>query len=299
MSVPPVEGAVSRNSYAGPLLVVEGSKLDARLASGRDHDPGVEYFMMKYRDLLFPFFDVGANVGLFTVHAAKLNEQGEVFAFEPHPTNAGLLRHNIDAYALRNVRVWEVATSSDDGFLSLGLAPSGMSVGSSVEKRQIAARSLRSVIQETGVAPRFMKLDIEGAEMIALHGCLGSPGFMDCILEMEFSWRDHRRSIGELHRIRPLDSYDYEFLLAADDLRAFERPLVSTEIEVGPSRRKVHSVVISNQHEWDALAEALQVRTVERGSRKWECCITPRQMTRQPMIRSSWLEASKDWTQLR
>ena len=134
------------------------------------------------------------------------------------------------------------------------------------------------------MAPRFMKLDIEGAEMMALHGCLGSPGFMECILEMEFSWRDHRRSIGELHRIRPLDSYDYEFLLGADDLRAFERPLVSTEIEVGPSRRKVHSVVISKQHEWDALAEALQVRTVERGSRKWECCITPRQMTRRPMI---------------
>src|SRR5262245_36198270 len=42
------------------------------------------------------FIDVGANIGWFTVHAAKLvGEKGQVIAFEPEPSNLAMLERNV------------------------------------------------------------------------------------------------------------------------------------------------------------------------------------------------------------
>jgi hypothetical protein len=41
-------------------------------------------------------YDIGANVGFFSVFASRVGAGGKVFAFEPEPGNAARLRHNIE-----------------------------------------------------------------------------------------------------------------------------------------------------------------------------------------------------------
>lgn len=64
------------------------------------------------------FLDVGANIGTFTIFAAKhLAPQGHVFACEPHLPTAVQLMQNVAANNLADrVSVIAVAVAGEDGF---------------------------------------------------------------------------------------------------------------------------------------------------------------------------------------
>jgi FkbM family methyltransferase len=246
------------------LLFVDGSAVAESVKRHFHHDPGVEYFMQKHRDRLFPFFDVGANVGLFSVMAAKMG--GPVFAFEPDADNLDLLARNVNAHGV-DVRVFPVACAPQDGTLRLGTLPCGRSVKSTANVIELPARSLKSIIAETGVSPAFMKIDIEGGETDALLGFEGAEGWLSTILEVEFSWRDHGRQIGEWLRMRPLTSYTWEFLLSKKDTALPAMMLGGQEFA---------SVTAATADELQEIFSLLRSSTDKRGSRKWELCISPK-----------------------
>jgi FkbM family methyltransferase len=57
--------------------------------------------------------DIGANIGWFTNIAPKLcGPAGRVYAFEPDPTNAAMLRGNLALNRAQNVRVIEAAAGA-------------------------------------------------------------------------------------------------------------------------------------------------------------------------------------------
>ncbi len=54
------------------------------------------------------FYDLGANIGLFTLLASRLvGDSGKVFSFEPDPENAARLRRNVERNGFTNVTVIE------------------------------------------------------------------------------------------------------------------------------------------------------------------------------------------------
>jgi FkbM family methyltransferase len=59
--------------------------------------------------------DIGANIGIMTVHLAKHVRKGNVVAFEPVPDNLETLRKVIARFGLRNVRVEACALGSEEG----------------------------------------------------------------------------------------------------------------------------------------------------------------------------------------
>ena len=63
--------------------------------------------------------DVGANVGLYAILSGVTNRSAQVFAFEPHPTNASRVRKNIEINQLSNVSVIEKAVGAEDQPISL------------------------------------------------------------------------------------------------------------------------------------------------------------------------------------
>jgi FkbM family methyltransferase len=73
----------------------------------------------KLKELLKPgmtFCDVGANLGVITLFAARLvGPEGRVFSFEPFPENAAVLRKNIELNRFANVTVVEQAVSDNNG----------------------------------------------------------------------------------------------------------------------------------------------------------------------------------------
>jgi FkbM family methyltransferase len=125
------------------------------------------------------FYDLGANIGLFTLLAARLvGNSGKVFSFEPDPENAARLRRNIQRNGFTNITVvdsgvWSKtgplnfvpadAASLDHGtgkFIAAESGPSGIAMG------------CVSLDDYTQSAPRpdAIKCDIEGAEVEALRG---------------------------------------------------------------------------------------------------------------------------------
>ena len=134
--------------------------------------------------------DVGAHWGYFTLLAAsRCGERGRVFAFEPHPKNFALLAKNVEANGLTNVVAVQKAISNRPGSAKLfqarmtashslcSLPPEWRLGGSSAtEAIAVDTVALDDFFAQSSVEPRLIKMDIEGAEPLALAG-------MQCLIE--------------------------------------------------------------------------------------------------------------------
>ncbi|ATE84735.1 hypothetical protein B9J07_25630 [Sinorhizobium sp. LM21] len=135
----------------------------------------------------YTFVDVGANIGLFTIIASDLVwSGGKVFAFEPVPATLHYLRRSIAANRFcSNVTIMQtiVADRSSDDF-EIAFQPieegSGSSGGSFIvnkceqlaphlKREAIGAEPMDKLISE-GEKVHFIKVDIEGAEPLAMKG---------------------------------------------------------------------------------------------------------------------------------
>jgi len=118
------------------------------------------------------FFDVGANVGFYTLLAASLLAPERVFAFEPVPENVHFLKRHLDLNKIKNVEVLEVAISDEVGMCSFRLEQTrAMGRLDSGGSFQVRATTLDHLLQQGLIAPpSYIKMDIEGAEYRALLG---------------------------------------------------------------------------------------------------------------------------------
>ncbi len=129
-------------------------------------------------------WDVGANIGLFSVAAAQLaGPSGSVLAFEPDIWLASLIVRSARLRRNRhlNLQVLSAAVSDSAGVASLAIAvrgrasnaleiPGPRSQAGGVRGRQLTSTvSLDSVI-DSQRKPGIVKIDVEGAEVMVLRG---------------------------------------------------------------------------------------------------------------------------------
>jgi FkbM family methyltransferase len=118
------------------------------------------------------FYDVGANVGLYTLLAATRVAPGRVYAMEPLPANVGYLRKHLALNGMRNVDVLELAISDQAGTAHFE-AEETRAMGRIGTRGSVVVQTstLDGLLQEGRIAPPdFIKMDIEGAEYLALQG---------------------------------------------------------------------------------------------------------------------------------
>jgi FkbM family methyltransferase len=119
--------------------------------------------------------DIGANIGVFTVLAARLvGPTGRVISIEPHPETSAILRQNIALNGLSNARVKQVGVSGNAGRMSLhtGDQPLFSSFMNEVNGKTVGGRSEEvSVVTLSGLLAEekiehvdFLKIDCEGSE---------------------------------------------------------------------------------------------------------------------------------------
>lgn len=123
--------------------------------------------------------DVGANIGFFTMlSASRVGPDGHVLAIEANPANVRLLEASRRANGFEHVAVLQAAASDRLGLLSLH---AGQSNGITGELEGELAEIVNSVtvpcVEIDRVAPAdrtvsLIKMDIEGAEGLALSGAL-------------------------------------------------------------------------------------------------------------------------------
>jgi FkbM family methyltransferase len=119
--------------------------------------------------------DGGAHVGLYTVLAARgVGPTGFVIALEPDRYNLAALRVNVESLGAANVEV--VAEALADGAGTARFYETRSTIGSSLIARDdagvsmIRTTSIDLLLQGRKIDALLVKLNIEGAESLALAG---------------------------------------------------------------------------------------------------------------------------------
>jgi FkbM family methyltransferase len=124
-------------------------------------------------------YDIGAHIGYVSLSLAKrVGPKGRVVAFEPVPRNAALLRQCIEVNGIKNIELLEVAASDSRGETAIRMVENPSMASMVWHKKDSAATefAVRTVaideLVEAGQlgAPRFIKVDVEGAEGLVLLG---------------------------------------------------------------------------------------------------------------------------------
>ena len=129
----------------------------------------------------FVIFDVGANVGIYSLAASAENRAAQIHAFEPTPEIADQLKKTLIENAIGNVHVQQIAVSSAAGEASLVRyrgdqdANGGMNYirlrGASIEDEGISTVSIDEYCRANKIEEiDLLKLDIQGHEAEALLG---------------------------------------------------------------------------------------------------------------------------------
>jgi FkbM family methyltransferase len=128
------------------------------------------------------FIDVGANQGEYSLYAAKRLTKGYVYAFEPVDFFYNLLGENIALNKFRNIQTFHYGLSDKNMQLPIYMGATGAGeheglatiFQSDQRKRFIQNIELKILdeIADTLGLQRvdFMKIDVEGAEMLVLKG---------------------------------------------------------------------------------------------------------------------------------
>lgn len=125
----------------------------------------------------FVFVDIGANVGVYTLKAAKeVGDGGVVIAAEAFIDTACRLQNNIRANRYRNVRVRNLCVGSETRptllYLNNGKPNSyGLLQSNQAESVSVMSVSLDDLCRWEGITRLdYLKIDAEGAESAILQG---------------------------------------------------------------------------------------------------------------------------------
>jgi FkbM family methyltransferase len=122
------------------------------------------------------FFDCGANQGIFTFASASLvGDKGKVFSFEPQPYAVRCLEDNINLNKLENVTITEAAVSDQVGHVTLDVSQSNVAASivndfGGTKTLEVETIRLDDIAKQYGEMPNVIKLDVEGAEYMAMQG---------------------------------------------------------------------------------------------------------------------------------
>lgn len=132
----------------------------------------------KFLDLGNVFIDVGANIGIYTLKAAKyVGKNGVVLAIEPFPDMVATLFHNVQANGFQNVRLRNLCASKHTQEAKLWMNSNKPNIFSLVQVDEKASSlstltvSLDELFQwEALERLDYLKIDAEGAEEQVLAG---------------------------------------------------------------------------------------------------------------------------------
>jgi FkbM family methyltransferase len=192
-----VRSIILKNPVATRKIVtIQNFDGDIKLKIDRSRTIGASLFWTgfhEFRELLFlhdflqpgmVMLDVGANIGEYTVFAAKRMASGRVLAFEPLPSIRKDLEENIRLNHFENITVLPYGLSDQPGQFPIFM------VGESENEGQATFFSDSSSNQNSIVADLkvldaewksfeltrldFIKMDIEGSELMALRGSINT-----------------------------------------------------------------------------------------------------------------------------
>ncbi|HEU0299134.1 MAG TPA: FkbM family methyltransferase, partial [Longimicrobium sp.] len=178
--------------------------------------------------------DVGANIGLFTLQASQLSRGARVYAFEPVPAVAQVLRANVRLHGI-DARVHECALAQEAGDAGFTFYP----------HLTLVSGRYADLQAEKAVVRAFLGREGEGA---------GEAGLVEEMLDERLRGREVRvqlRRLGDVIREEGIERID---LLKVDVQRAEEEVLRGVEPE---DWARIRQVVVEVHDEDGRLARVV------------------------------------------
>jgi len=121
------------------------------------------------------FVDIGANIGMITLHARSLvGEAGRIDCFEPNPDCVAAIRANLALNAITNVVVHPCGLGEQAGPMTLHLTSEYTGTATLLDIGDATVRAFTVDVEVGDDAlvepPRVIKIDVEGFELQVLRG---------------------------------------------------------------------------------------------------------------------------------
>ncbi|HEY9078877.1 FkbM family methyltransferase [Magnetovibrio sp.] len=127
-------------------------------------------------------FDIGANIGWYTLNFCKLDTVERVHSFEPIPRTFDYLSRHIAFNACDKAVLNNFALSNENGEIEFfwNMKETGSSSMKNIQEREDSnlvtcqLRTLDDYVQETGAHIDMIKCDVEGSELMVFQGGLAT-----------------------------------------------------------------------------------------------------------------------------
>ena len=131
-------------------------------------------------------YDIGANIGFYSLYFSRLvGLNGQVHSFEPSAREFVALCENVSLNSIKNVYLNQLAISNETGYIDMAVledsAYGAYNTLGTPKHRNVINQSYHHEIVRTitldkyfclfeSKLPTFIKIDVEGAEMLVLEG---------------------------------------------------------------------------------------------------------------------------------
>jgi len=130
----------------------------------------------------FTIFDIGANIGWYSLLLSKTFKDSSIYSFEPIPKTYLQLKRNIELNGTHNIHVFNFGFSDQTGPLTFYYYPEGSGNASaakltdtpSIQKMTCKVKKLDDFVKQKQIGIDFIKCDVEGAELFVFQGGLES-----------------------------------------------------------------------------------------------------------------------------
>jgi FkbM family methyltransferase len=185
-----------------------------------DYEPSIrKYFVPNKGDIVV---DVGANIGYYTLWAAKkVGTIGKVISIEPEPSNYKLLLQNLSLNRLQNVVPVNIALSDkiDVTRLYMGKRSVTHSICQNVRDARtghsiaIPTTTLDSLLKKLRVERvDWLKIDVEGAELEVIRGAAGALALEEIKIIAEISGSSLCSRVNPVHQLLRTGGFEIKVL---------------------------------------------------------------------------------------
>ena len=182
---------------------------------GEFHDWDTAKFITEFLRAGETFVDVGANIGLYTLPAAKL---ARVVAVEPSAKNRGRLEENLRLNGLTSVKIEACALGEQEGEMAFCDDDALAHVELTGNGPKVPTRCLDAILPEGEIS--LLKVDVEGFELAVFRGAKNAmrDGRLPVILfEMNHSYE--RYGVTEAQIFDFLREHGYQIARYEHDAR--------------------------------------------------------------------------------
>lgn len=199
--------AFPKKKLEGALAGYEAYVYDGSYVEEKNfQEPHLVKFLGKKLKKGMVFYDIGAHFGYYTLLARKLvGKSGKVIAFEPSPIPYKYLSKNIKINKFSNAKANQLLVGKRNGesvlyYSGFGGTKSSFKRSSDLPfSKKVSSIALDSFVSKNRHDPDFVKIDVEGAELLVLQGFLKTIEGLkpDLLIELHH----HLLSAGDLEKI--------------------------------------------------------------------------------------------------